>query len=70
MISVWIIAPVVLILYILASIKILREYERGVVFRLGRVLPEAKGPGMALVFAPIATRRTRGAPKGRIPGGK
>ena len=31
----------------------LREYERGVVFRLGRVLPQAKGPGIVLVFAPI-----------------
>ena len=49
----WIIAPVVLVLYLLASIKILREYERGVVFRLGRVLPQAKGPGIVLVFAPI-----------------
>src|SRR5947209_18834513 len=47
------IALAVLALYLLASIKILREYERGVVFRLGRVLPEAKGPGMVLVFAPI-----------------
>ena len=53
MINVWIIVPVVLVLYILTSIKILREYERGVVFRLGRVLPQAKGPGIVLVFAPI-----------------
>ena len=43
----------VIILYLLSSIKILREYERGVIFRLGRVLPEAKGPGVILVFAPI-----------------
>jgi regulator of protease activity HflC (stomatin/prohibitin superfamily) len=40
-------------LYILSSIKILPEYERGVIFRLGRLLPEAKGPGIFLVFAPI-----------------
>lgn len=53
MISGWIIVPAVLVLYLLASIKILREYERGVVFRLGRVLPHAKGPGIVLVFAPI-----------------
>src|SRR5712692_9144228 len=53
MISGWIIVPAVLVLYVLASVKILREYERGVVFRLGRVLPEAKGPGIVLVFAPI-----------------
>ncbi|MCX6625826.1 MAG: SPFH domain-containing protein, partial [Acidobacteria bacterium] len=53
MISAWMVAPVVFVLYLLSSIKILREYERGVVFRLGRVLPEAKGPGIILVFAPI-----------------
>jgi regulator of protease activity HflC (stomatin/prohibitin superfamily) len=41
------------VLYILNSIKILREYERGVIFRLGRVLPKPKGPGIILVFAPI-----------------
>jgi regulator of protease activity HflC (stomatin/prohibitin superfamily) len=35
------------------SIKIFREYERGVVFRLGRLLPQAKGPGLVLVFWPI-----------------
>ncbi|HEV7238370.1 MAG TPA: slipin family protein [Thermoanaerobaculia bacterium] len=40
-------------LYLLSSIKILPEYERGVIFRLGRLLPEAKGPGIFLVFAPI-----------------
>lgn len=34
-------------------IKILREYDRGVIFRLGRVLPQPKGPGIILVFAPI-----------------
>jgi len=43
----------VLVLYMLSSIKILPEYERGVIFRLGRLLPEAKGPGIFLVFAPI-----------------
>jgi regulator of protease activity HflC (stomatin/prohibitin superfamily) len=41
------------ILYLLNSIKILREYERGVIFRLGRLLPKAKGPGLILVFSPI-----------------
>ena len=39
--------------YLLSSIKILAEYERGVIFRLGRVLPKPKGPGIILVFAPI-----------------
>ncbi|MGP8225009.1 MAG: slipin family protein, partial [Terracidiphilus sp.] len=40
-------------LYLLNSIKILREYERGVIFRLGRVLGTPKGPGIILVFRPI-----------------
>ena len=50
--------PVLLVLfiigiYLLSSIKILAEYERGVIFRLGRLLPQAKGPGLILVFAPL-----------------
>jgi regulator of protease activity HflC (stomatin/prohibitin superfamily) len=44
---------VIIVLYLLSSIKILREYERGVIFRLGRVLSRPKGPGVILVFAPI-----------------
>ena len=44
---------VIVVLYILTSIKILPEYERGVIFRLGRLLAEPKGPGIFLVFAPI-----------------
>src|SRR4051795_13543489 len=44
---------IIVLLYALSSIKILAEYERGVIFRLGRLLPEAKGPGLILVFAPI-----------------
>jgi regulator of protease activity HflC (stomatin/prohibitin superfamily) len=44
---------IVIIIYLLSSIKILAEYERGVIFRLGRVLPQPKGPGVIFVFAPI-----------------
>jgi len=44
---------IIVILYLLNSIKILREYERGVIFRLGRALPYPKGPGIILVFRPI-----------------
>src|SRR5690242_9308745 len=40
-------------IYLLSSIKILREYERGVIFRLGRALPQPKGPGIILVFSPL-----------------
>lgn len=51
-------SPIVVVLFILVvyavmSINILAEYERGVVFRLGKLLPQPKGPGVILVFAPI-----------------
>src|SRR5919201_1188293 len=39
--------------YLVSSIKILSEYERGVIFRLGKLLPRPKGPCVILVFAPI-----------------
>ncbi len=41
------------VLYLLNAIKVLREYERGVIFRLGRVLAKPKGPGLIFVFPPI-----------------
>jgi regulator of protease activity HflC (stomatin/prohibitin superfamily) len=44
---------VILVLYILSAIKILREYERGVIFNLGRLAPQPKGPGIVLVFGPF-----------------
>ncbi len=40
-------------LYLLTCIRVLNEYERGVVFRLGRALREPKGPGLIMVFWPI-----------------
>ena len=43
----------VVVLYLISSIKILNEYERGVIFRLGKLLPQPKGPGIVLVFNPI-----------------
>jgi regulator of protease activity HflC (stomatin/prohibitin superfamily) len=43
----------VIVMYLISSIKILAEYERGVIFRLGRLLPQAKGPGVILVFSPL-----------------
>jgi regulator of protease activity HflC (stomatin/prohibitin superfamily) len=47
------IVVVVVAFYVLSSIKILNEYERAVIFRLGKLLPQPKGPGVTLVFAPI-----------------
>jgi regulator of protease activity HflC (stomatin/prohibitin superfamily) len=43
----------IVVIYALTSINILAEYERGVIFRLGKLLPQPKGPGVILVFAPI-----------------
>jgi regulator of protease activity HflC (stomatin/prohibitin superfamily) len=43
----------IVVIYLLSSIKILAEYERGVIFRLGKLLPQPKGPGVILVFSPI-----------------
>jgi regulator of protease activity HflC (stomatin/prohibitin superfamily) len=47
------IAVIIVILYVLSSIKILAEYERGVIFRLGRLRDKAKGPGVIFVFVPL-----------------
>jgi len=44
---------IIVALYLISSIKILAEYERGVIFRLGRLLETAKGPGVILVFVPV-----------------
>ena len=44
---------VFLVYYLSNTLRIVREYERGVIFRLGRVLPEPKGPGLIVVFWPI-----------------
>ncbi|HZS26011.1 MAG TPA: slipin family protein [Candidatus Angelobacter sp.] len=46
-------AIVIILLYCINCIKILREYERGVIFSLGRLQEDAKGPGLILVFAPV-----------------
>jgi regulator of protease activity HflC (stomatin/prohibitin superfamily) len=47
------IACVVVVFYLINSVKILKEYERAVVFRLGRVRKDASGPGVILVFRPL-----------------
>jgi regulator of protease activity HflC (stomatin/prohibitin superfamily) len=49
----FLILPLIVVVYLLNSIKILAEYERGVIFRLGKLLPQPKGPGLIFVFAPI-----------------
>ena len=42
-----------IVLYFISCIRILYEYQRGVIFRMGRALPEPKGPGIVFVFWPI-----------------
>ncbi len=49
----WLMAFGLVILYLASVITVLKEYERGVIFRLGRLLPAPKGPGLILVFWPI-----------------
>jgi len=44
---------VAVVFWLLLSVKVLNEYERGVVFRLGKVLPKPKGPGLIIVAWPI-----------------
>ena len=51
-------ALVIVLLFLFAAVKIAREYERGVIFRLGRLLPEPKGPGLFLLI-PIVDRMVK-----------
>src|ERR1700757_583565 len=44
---------VIVLIWLANSLNVLREYERGVIFRVGRLLPEPKGPGLVFVFFPI-----------------
>ena len=54
-----IVAVLLIVLFFLfASVKVAREYERGVIFRLGRLLPEPKGPGL-FILIPIVDRMVR-----------
>jgi regulator of protease activity HflC (stomatin/prohibitin superfamily) len=48
----WILAVVLIVFFLFSAIKILREYERGVIFRLGRVI-KVKGPGLILLIPVI-----------------
>src|SRR5437867_8872189 len=46
------------VLFLISAIKVAREYERGIVFRLGRLLPEPKGPGLFLLI-PVVDRMVK-----------
>ena len=47
-----------LVLFLISAIKVAREYERGIVFRLGRLFPEPKGPGL-FILIPIVDRMVK-----------
>src|SRR5947208_4010387 len=47
-----------LVLYIVAAVRVIREYERAIVFRLGRLYPEPKGPGLFFLI-PIVDRMVK-----------
>jgi len=47
------IAAIIVLIWLFNSLNVLREYERGVIFRIGRLLAEPKGPGLIWVFWPI-----------------
>jgi regulator of protease activity HflC (stomatin/prohibitin superfamily) len=49
---------VLLVLFLMAAIKVAREYERGIVFRLGRLFPEPKGPGL-FILIPVVDRMVK-----------
>lgn len=51
--SVFLFGIAIVILYLLSTVNILKEYERGVTFRLGRLVPKAAGPGVVFIFWPI-----------------
>jgi regulator of protease activity HflC (stomatin/prohibitin superfamily) len=51
--SIWVIPVAIVLLYLWSTVNILKEYERAVVFRLGRLVPEAMGPGLIFIFWPI-----------------
>ena len=48
----------IVVLFLISAIKVAREYERGIVFRLGRLLPEPKGPGL-FILIPIVDRMVK-----------
>jgi regulator of protease activity HflC (stomatin/prohibitin superfamily) len=53
-----VVIAIVLLLFLLAAIKVAREYERGIIFRLGRLLPQPKGPGL-FILIPIVDRMVK-----------
>src|SRR5436189_1870203 len=57
-IVIFVIVLVLVVLFLFAAVKVAREYERGIIFRLGRLLPEPKGPGL-FVLIPIVDKMVK-----------
>jgi regulator of protease activity HflC (stomatin/prohibitin superfamily) len=53
-----VILAILVVIFLIAAVKVAREYERGIVFRLGRLLPEPKGPGLFFLI-PIVDRMVK-----------
>ena len=51
----WWVAAVIFLIWVWQSVNVIKQWERGVILRLGRMLPEAKGPGPRLILWPIDT---------------
>src|SRR6266498_2454533 len=54
----FVVVLVIVVLFLFAAVKVAREYERGVIFRLGRLLPEPKGPGL-FILIPVVDRMVK-----------
>src|SRR6201995_4241072 len=53
-----VVVVLLLVLFLTSALKVAREYERGIIFRLGRLLPEPKGPGL-FVLIPIVDKMVK-----------
>ncbi len=53
-----VVVAIILLLFLFSAIKVAREYERGIIFRLGRLLPEPKGPGL-FILIPVVDRMVK-----------
>ena len=58
MIPIYLFVIVIIVFFLASAIKILNEYERGVIFRLGRVLGAPKGPGL-IILIPVIDRMVK-----------
>src|SRR5437667_4063459 len=56
--TILIVLAFLVVIFIASAIKVAREYERGIIFRLGRLLPEPKGPGL-FILIPIVDKMIR-----------